>query len=315
MHVPSLSWCVPSGSADTVAGALLDNDVDSVPVQKLLGHVWIASNDPERCSATCIPGRANTPKMTCPLWRIICQAVNTSIRLYYEQRYKDRVAQNRTRGRNASRWASSRSVALSVFLRVQPKRRMARPKFHWLRVVPCAAFHRLAWWAKVASGCASSCACSAAYWSGAMVAGRPGGTCGTGHRVPAQCQPAPAHQRDRQQERHRGVGEGADAFCTDADEQQQRDQRGKDDRHPRRVARMVGAGEDARHDAGTCRRPSPAARTQPHERHRSCPESYTLARAGSRKRPAKSPVAPKSTSRLIIANALVCNTAPASDRI
>ncbi len=50
-----------------------------------------------------------------------------------------------------------------LFLRVHPARRMARPRVHWLKLVPCVAFHNAACCTNVASGWAASWACNAGY--------------------------------------------------------------------------------------------------------------------------------------------------------
>ena len=64
-----------------------------------------------------------------------------------------------------------------LFLRVQPKRLIARPTVHWLNVVPCVAFQRSVCSAIVASGSASNCAHNAACCVGGMGRRRPDGRC------------------------------------------------------------------------------------------------------------------------------------------
>ncbi len=51
--------------------------------------------------------------------------------------------------------------AQRLFLRVQPRRRIARPTVHWLRAVPWVVFHSRVCASIVASGLASNCAHSA----------------------------------------------------------------------------------------------------------------------------------------------------------
>jgi hypothetical protein len=73
----------------------------------------------------------------------------------------------------------ARGSAQALFLRVQPRRRIARPRVHGRNVVPWVALHSSACWAQVASGWASRCARSMAYGAGEIVVTRAVGVPGT----------------------------------------------------------------------------------------------------------------------------------------
>ena len=60
-----------------------------------------------------------------------------------------------------------------LFLRVNPRRRIARPSVHWLMLVPCSAFQRAVCSASVASGTAATWARTASSWADGMVGATP----------------------------------------------------------------------------------------------------------------------------------------------